>query len=40
MWRSLCEQVRQLPKVNAVPLLERELSHSVLLDMVIAAEAD
>jgi hypothetical protein len=40
MWRSLCEQVRQLAQVNAISLLEREFAHQVLLDMVITAEAD
>jgi hypothetical protein len=40
MWRSPSEQNRQLPQVNAVSVLERELAYLVLLDMVITAEAD
>jgi len=40
MWRSPGEQNRQLAQVNAISLLERELSHPVLLDVMIAAEAD
>ena len=40
MWRSSGEQVRQLAQVNAISLLELELSHLVLLDMMVTAEAD
>ena len=40
MWRSAGEQNRQFAEVHAVSLLERRLADGVLLDMVIAAEAD
>ena len=40
MWGSCREQVRQLPQVNAITLLEGNLTDGVLLDMMIAAETD
>ena len=40
MWRSAGEQNRQVAEVHAVSLLERSLTDVVLLNVVIAAEAD
>jgi hypothetical protein len=40
MGRSPGEQVRQLTQVDAISLLERDLAHPVLLDMVISTETD